>query len=517
MRRRALLSSMAVGAAGLAGCVSSSIVDGDGNGAGGTGNESDPDGNGGDTDGNGSAGDENGDPLPDPPEGRSSVIDLETIDRTYALTPTSFRTDDDTRVALWFDRTATDESPARLTGWLRNENEYENTVDLEWLPAVGNTYSRTLSGYDHESRLHLAPTETNEVATTVPEVTQNDDGLWHVADVGPWIQESARLDPGESVRLEYHLVGEPNMPGRPTGTYEFRGNDESVRIAVSETDSPGPEGESKFAGRSVPPIHEDRSIQWYHDANESAPAYLEPATEHLDLDGAIDFELVYNAREASGCGHWNLYKLVEGEWYHVDPLVHTDDCRQIAPGERMEWTLRAFNGPAVDCDCDGNGGCAGGLTRGYLGSGIYGVVAGYGYPAEESGALVELAGDPVEIEPSEDATIERDGAEVVVTADSYGDGEHPPDATLFVERSGGGTGEEEPDRIIPEQLMGGEALVGRSNALRNGVAAFEDGVERVEVRTDEHAVDDAVGYDASSRLLEVRGETYELTAERSGD
>lgn len=504
---------MAGGAAGLAGCFSSSIVDGDdanGNG-GGIGTGQDGDGGNGTTDGN-------GDSRPEPPENRSSVIDLETIDRTYALTPTSFSTDDDARISLWFDRTATADAPARLTGWLENENEYENTFDLEWIPAVGDTHSRTLPDYDHESRLHLAPTEHNEIATTLPEITQNDDGLWHVADVGPWMQETVRLDPGERVQLEYVLVGEPNAPGRPTGTYEFRGDDETVRVSVWDSDSPGPEADSRFAGREVPPlpnrveeeIDEERAVQWYHEADESTPAYLEPARERLDLDGAIDFELVFNARESTGCGHWNLYKLVDGEWFHVGPMVHASDCRSIAPGARMDWHLRAFNGPAVACDCDGPGG----LTRGYLGPGTYGVVAGYGHPASESGALIELAGESVSIDPTDDATIERDGSTVEVTTDSYGDGEHPPDATLTVERAGEDRdSDDDPDRVIAEQLMGGESILGRSNALRNAIAAFEDGVERVEVRTDEYDVERAVGREGSTRRIVFRGTIYELTAE----
>jgi hypothetical protein len=310
------------------------------------------------------------------------------------------------------------------------------------------------------------------------------------------------------------------MPGRPTGTYEFRGDDETVRIAVWNTGSPGPEGESRFAGREVPPlpnrteVDEERAVQWYHEADASTAATLRPETERLDLDGAMNFELVYNARESSGCGHWNVYKLVGGEWFHVGPTFHTADCRSIAPGSRMDWTLRAFNGRPVRCGCaDGLSGCASGLTRGYLGPGVYGVVTGYGHPADETGALVELEGEPVAIEPTEDATIERDGAEVVVTTGNYGDGEDPPDATLVVERSGDGADGNDPDHVIAEQLMASESSYGRSSALRNAVSVFEDAVERVEVRSDEYDVEDAVGREGSHRRIEVRGRIYELTAE----
>jgi hypothetical protein len=508
MRRRALLASAAAGVAGVAGCSTVLSTDGTGNGS---------DGN----DSGGSGGDDPPTaepPKDDPPDGRSSVIDLETIDRTYAFVPTAFRTDDDARIALWFDRTATSEAPARVVGWLRNENEYENTFDLEWIPTVGDVHSRTLTGYDHTSRLHLAPTAANEIAETVPNVSRNEDGLWRVDDLGPWMAEHVRLDPGERVRLEYRVVGEPDMPGRPTGTYEFRGDDETVRLAVWDADAPGETVDSRFAGRDVPPIHEESTIHWYHETDESTVAYLRPERERLELDGALEFDLVYNARESTGCGHWNIYKLVDREWFHVGPRGHTSDCRSVAPGARMDWTLRAFNGSAIRCDCGYS--CGDGMTRGHLGPGTYAVVAGYAHPADESGALVELVGDPVALEPTDSATIERDGAEVVVTTDAYGNGEHPEDGTVTVERAGdddGGDADREADRVVVEQLMGGGSVFGGSSALRNALAPFEDGVERVVLRTDEYGVDDAVEHDASERHVAFRGETYRLTADRSAE
>ncbi|WP_248516788.1 hypothetical protein [Salinarchaeum laminariae] len=499
MRRRALLTT-AAGTVGLAGCVSLSTSD-DGNATetGGT--------NG--TDG-GTAGD---DPqLSEPPDEGGSVIDLETIDRTVALSPTTFRTDDDAGIALWFDRTATEDAPARLTGWLVNQNDYENTFDLEWIPAVGNVDSQPPADYNYENVLRLAPTENNEVAASVPEITRNEHGLWNATDVDPWIEPTVRLDPGEFVELEYVLVGEPGMSDRPTGVYEFAGDDRGVQITLWDTDTPGPEGDSYFEDQTVPPIGEESSIQWYHESDESTEVTLRPETELLELDGAVDFELVYNDRESSGCGHWDLHKLVDGEWFHVGPWTHNSDCRFIAPGERMNWRLRAFNESPVPSVGDELG-CAGGLTSGYLGPGTYAVVVGFGYPAGQSGALVELTGDPVAFEPTEDASIEQDGAEIVMTSDAHGDGEHPPDATLTVERSEPAD-DVDVDRIIPEQVMG-DWGVGGSTGLRNALAAFESEVERVVVLTDEHDAEGAVGYEETTRFVEVRGQTYELTAELS--
>ncbi|GAB3687426.1 hypothetical protein GCM10028857_20500 [Salinarchaeum chitinilyticum] len=505
MRRRALLTTIAAGTAGLSGCVGQLASD--------DGNDTETDGTNG-TDSDGTDDGDDGSPSPEPPDGLASVIDLETIGRTCALSPTQFHTDDDASVALWFDRTATAEAPARLTGWLVNENDYMNTFDLERIPAVGDPHGQTSPGADHEGRLHLVPTEQNEIAEIVPDSTRNEQGLWQVAAAGDWIQDHVQLDPDEQVQLEYLLVGETGTPGRPTGIYEFWGSDERVEIAVWDTDAPGPESDSYFAGQTVPPIYEEASIQWYHEADESTGVTLRPDREQVTLDGAVDFELVYNARESAGCGHWDLHKLVDGEWYAVGPWYHYSDCRSIAPGERMDWRLRAFNGPAVPGNGDGLG-CAAGLTRGYLGPGIYAVVVGFGYPADQTGALVELTGDPVTFEPTDDASIEQDGAEVVVTTDAHGDGEHPPDATLTVERSEPGDAADV-DRIIPEQVMGGSGF-GDATGLRNALAAFEAGVERVVVLTDEHGAEGAVGYDGTTRFVAVRGQTYELTAELSAE
>ncbi|WP_336036492.1 hypothetical protein [Halobacterium yunchengense] len=496
MRRRALLSSLAATTtAALAGCASSTGEDAT------TTRPTDDDGT---TD----AGTTTDDEVPSgEPAGYASVVDLETGPRTYAFAPTGMHTDDGAHVSLWFDRTGTADHPPRLRGWLENANDYANTFEVEWIPVVGRTHTRQPRCFDHGARLHAAPTANNDLAETVPEVVRDESGFWRVVDVGPWMPARRRLDPGERVRLEYVLVGEPEMDGRPTGTYEFRGRDETARVAVWNADEPGPTRESRFSGRSVPAPSEDASVQWFHDAAADTAVYLAPSRERVELDGAVQFEVVNHGREAAQCGHWNVHKLVAGEWFHVAPRAHLSDCRVLHPGARMDWTLRAFNGEAVPCGSGcGGAGCRGGLTQGFLGGGEYAVVAGYGHPEDESAALVELVGDPVEVVPTEDASVEVDGSTATVTTPRWGDGEHPPDATLVVSRA-----ESADERLLPEQVMAASAggFAGGGGALRNALAAFEDGVERVEVRADEYAVDGAVGHDADVGRFELRGRAYE--------
>lgn len=492
MRRRSLLSSLAVTTAALAGCVSTAGDDA----------TTEPD---------------EGTTTPEPmttsgppgaderPASYASVVELETGSRTYSFAPTAINTDDGANVGLWFERTATTEHPARLRGFLENANSYANTFEVEWIPVVGRTHGRQPDGYDHEASLHFAPTENNDLAETVPEVVRDDSGYWCVADVGPWVVERKRLTPGERVELEYMLVGEPGMPGRPTGTYEFRGRDEDARVTVWDSERPGPGSESRFEGRTVPTMSKEATVQWFHDADESTTAYLRPEREYVELDGSATFEMVHNGRGGAGCGHWNLHKLVDGQWFHVGPTLHTADCRTLYPGDRMEWDLRAFNGEPVGCDC-GTYGCGIGLTRGFLGGGEYAVVVGYGDPTDESAALVELVGNPVEIVPTADAEVTVDCRESTVTVDDYGDGERPADALFALTRV-----DRADERLIPEQVMGETAFEDAGGGLRNALAAMRADVDRVVVRADDHVVDAALGYDTDVRRFETRGQAYEAT------
>ena len=502
MRRRALLASLGVGIAGLAGCLESS-----------TGPETSTDGT---TtreptsDATTTTSDVGGDSHLEPPDQYASIVDLETGPRTYTFLPVRRHTDDGGEVALWFDRTATADGPALLTGYLENANDFVNTFRIEWIPAVGGVNARQPRDLPHEARLHLAPTENNDLATEVPELVRDESGYWRVTDVGPWLPETYEMDPGEVVELEYAVVGEPGMDGRPTGTYEFRGRDDTASITVRNTEQPGPEADSRFAGRELPAFGSDRTTQWFHEADASTPVYVAPSTERLELDGLVEFEVVNHSYESVGCGHWDLYKLVDDEWFHVAPFGHTADCRTLAPGQRETWPVRAFNGDPVQCGKD----CTDGLTRGFLGGGEYAAVAGYGHPEDESAALVEFVGDPVELRPTDDATVERDGDTVTVTTDRYGR-EDSDDATLTVERA-----DSADERLVVEQLMADTdytGFMGPYGALRNALAVFDPDVDAVVVRSDRHEVDRTIGHDETERRFSVRGQAYVATTERSSD
>ncbi|MFB6121375.1 MAG: hypothetical protein ABEJ68_09700 [Halobacteriaceae archaeon] len=496
MRRRALLTAIAAGSAGLAGC--SALRGSDGGDA--------------PTETNGStetptatatetpAATATSTPTDD--EWRTAVA-YETGPRTVAFGRVGWR-DDGVTGALEFDRTATADHPARLTGRLENTNDYETTVRVRDHPILRGAEAR-VDAFDLSASLYAVPTEPNALTTATPTLRRGSDGYWRVTERGSWTRDTVRLAPGERTSLAYALAVGPETEGFPTGTYDFVGGEDGHSVQVWNTERPGPTGESRFAGRSVPSLGEGPT-GWYHDADATTKAFLRPSTERLELDGLAEFEFVNHSRSALQCGHWNLHKLVDGEWFHVAPRIHFSVCRGVGPGGRKRWPLRAFNGAAVPCGCDRSGtGCDDGLTRGYLGGGTYAAVVGYGYPEGDSAALVELVGDQIEVVPTADATVERDGDAAVVTTGRYGDGEDPPDATLVLEPA-----ESAERRLIAEQVMAGPRPMARGQALRDALAPVSAGATRVTVRTDADAVEVALGYEEGPRRFRFRGAAYEV-------
>lgn len=501
MRRRAFLAALTAGTAAVAGCgsrietptLTPAPVDGDPTTPTGDEPTDTPDGNG------------------DPGLGTASIVDLETTSRTYALAPLRYHSDDGAEISVEFVSTATTDHPARVRATLRNANPFENTFGLEWTPPFGRLASEVphrigerFGDEEHTYRAALvfAPTANHDLVDDPPAVERADDGRWRLAgEVDQWLPERVRLGPDETVEGEYAVVGRAESAdtgkGRPTGVYEFSRPDERpLRITVWNTEHPGPEGESRFAGGSVPTLSDEHETAWYHEADGTTPSYVRPSTERADLPAAVEFTFVNRAREGTGCGHWNLYKLVDGTWFHLGPYVQTADCRVVRPGGWKTWTLHAYPGEALDAPDV--------ATFGYLGGGRYAAVAGYGHATARSAALVELVGDPVSVVPTEDATAERSGGAVTVTTRRWEDGEHSTPATLAVTRA-----DRADSRLIREQVMRR-----RFRALRNALAFFESGVEEVVVRTDERTAERAVGYGEDRSRFQVDGRAYEARVER---
>ncbi|NHX35959.1 MULTISPECIES: hypothetical protein [Halolamina] len=504
MRRRALLTTLASGSALLAGCAA-----GDPTGT-------DPRT---DTDTSTPGGTE---PSPTEPTGApdevveldgnalfgASVVDLETADRTYALSPMRFRTETGAEVRMRFDATATAEHPARLVASIQNVDEYPEQFDLDWLPPFGRPSSEPPrehherlmgAGLRDEGSLVLAPTPNHDLVNDPPAVERDADGHWRLAGgIDRWLPETLTLDVGEAVRGEYAVVGHPEGSGRPTGVYEFLrpGDAADASVTVWQTSAPGPDGESRFAGESVPSIGGDgeAGLGWYHTADASSGAYLRPETERADLPAGITFQFVNHTREELGCGHWYVYKLHDGEWFDLGPYVRTAECRMVPPAGTKSWTLHAYRG-------GGSLPPENGRAYPFLGGGRYAVSVGYGDESSSSTAMIELTGDPIEIVPTDDVTSDRDGSTVVVTHPEWREGGDEA-ATLTLTRA-----DSAGETLISEQVMRR-----RFRSLRNTLAFVEDGVEAVRLRTTERAAHGSIGYDGSTRRFRVDGQAYELSA-----
>jgi hypothetical protein len=435
----------------------------------------------------------------------ASVVDLETVTRTYALGPTGYRSDDDARVELGFTSTATADSPATVRGSLTNAAEWANTFRLRETPPFGGTnragrirdHSRDLT---YRSNLVFVPTEANDLADTVPEVELAEDGTWRLAEPisDTWGPETLRLNPDQTVEAEWYLVGRPEgvTKGRPTGTYEFRSGDTDLSVTVWDTDQPGPAVPRDVLDIAMPSLPHSEATDWYHEATPETPAYLEPSTQRLSLPGAVDLTLTNHTHGNLSGNSWNLYKRVDGKWFYLEPWGHTAVLRMIPPGGEREYHLRAFHGDPVPCD---------GISVGNLGGGTYAFESMYGTDGDAGAdlgnfaALLDVEAPSVEIRPSPEAdlAVERDGDTVHVEWPRRPELER---AELTVGRPDGTPTE----RLLPEQV-----LRSRNRGLRNTLAFFGDGVEEVVLTTDRNTVSFAAGaegYTPASRPFTLLGE-----------
>jgi hypothetical protein len=489
MKRRSLLATIATTVPAAAGCVDTPVGSTPGDTESPTGDHSTP------TD------------TPGEPRGRDdavSVVDLGTAPRTYALAPTRYRDDDGGRVDLRFVETATADHPARVRATLHNRTDVENRFRLDWLPPFGRhastvprkPWSKGRHGREHTYRAELvfAPTGDDDLVGDPPAVERDGDGLWRAGEVTDWTPEPVLLAPDESVTADYHLVGHPDGAGdgRPTGVYEFsRGGERPLRVSVWNTERPGPTGESRFAGLSVPPLPGEGTTAWFHEADGSTETFVRPATERTDLPAAVLFTFVNHGRESTGCGHWQLYKLVDGEWFDLGPFVHTADCRTVRAGGSKRRVLRAAHGEALPCEEPST-------TVGFLGGGRYAFVAGYGLGVDRSGALVEFDAPAVSVHPTDDVSASRDGDTVRVTSPRYGESEGDR-RVLQVDRADAAD-----RRVVAEQVL-------QRRGLRNTLSLFEAGVETVLLRTDRQVATRASGHGDVPTRFRFDGQAYAVS------
>ncbi len=508
MRRRALLTAVTAGTVGLAGCSfrwGSRHGDASGDGATST-PTSTPDSTA-TTPATGDPGTTDEPPTPEPPDPSlppvgDAVTRSSAGPRTLAVRPTRLTYATRLELGLGFaDRE--DDGPPYLGVELANRRDHEVVVRVDALPVIGRHFAPQSEELP-EPAVVFAPAESNELARWTPEVERGPGGYWRLPDTDERsvaYPERLRLAPGERRRADCLVVGPQESTGRPTGVYETRARAGSVAVTVWHSERPGPTAPSRFDDREVasPFDGDGTGVTWYHDAGPGTPVYVTPSTERAALPASVRFSAVNHTTDTLGCGHWSLFKLVDGDFYSLEYPLETTECRQLRPGGRSHYELRAFRGVPLRNDDPVR------HAKGFLGGGTYAVVAGYGAETGSSGALVDLTGSSVDVRPTDDVTAKRDGSTVTVRRDGRDQMASDP-ATATVTPI-----DEAERRLIAEQVMRPW-----NRAVRNTVPFFGDDVEEVVLETTNRVIDQAVAFGSDTHRFTFRGRAYQFVGE-SGD
>lgn len=513
MRRRALLASLAAGTAALSGCQT---------GAGGhaktkdqttTDSTTDRPPTTDEPDSDDATGDDEHDVVDeDWPDGIASVVSLDTQSRVLSLFPTEYRTRDGGRVSLAFTQTATPDHPATVRVELTNENDFSNVFRLGNHPPLnavpgftvplrtGTTSTAddttVIARPQHPERVYLAPLPDQSLPVASPEYRRGSKGTWRlVADPGDrWLPETHRLDAGESVTGTFAAVSGPTPEDRiATAPHELdAGGDNELTLAVWNPDSPGPNGDSRYADESFPALPRDdetgqSTVSWFHEATADQSVFLRPRAERVTLPETATFSLVNHTTEtATGNPYfWELFKLADDAWQKVTPWAYPVPLAAVPPGGRKQYRFRFSNGEALPCS-NGN-------AVGHLGGGTYALRVGISVADRTHAAVFEVAGDPVSVDPVAAVDATRDGDVVEVTSPKWDAGHGRGRVT--VERADAAD-----DVLVPE-------LAARRDVYRNTLPFFADGVDTVRLRTSDSVARTA----ENAGRLRYRGEAYAFT------
>lgn len=265
-------------------------------------------------------------------------------------------------------------------------------------------------------------------------------------------------------------------------------------------DSPGPEIDSEFDGLSVPGLPCECGVTWYHESDETTRGFVRPSAETAELPARVEFTYHNRSEESTGCGHWKLYKLLDGQWFHIGPGAHDGVCHNLPAGESETWVMAAATGEVDDGDDERDGDAE---RYPYLGGGRYAAVAGYGHATPRSAALVEFDAPPVSVEPTDDATSESDGTAVTVTTDGWraaSDGDDGDRVALTLE----------PAQTAGRVLIAEQVMQWRNRGYRNLLAFMDEDVERVTLRTDKLTADWTVD-DEETTQFRYADQAYRVT------
>jgi hypothetical protein len=422
-----------------------------------------------------------------------------------------------------------EESPPRLRTAHVNMSDETKEYELVSLPPYEGVAEN-----ENGDVMYAVPTEEHDLAESTPEVAR-DEGAWYLEgeqNRGEWLPTTFELAPETGYVGDYFLVSENGELGE--GDYRFGEGQErgpemlSMTVSAWETGSPGPSEGSRFESGSLPEDTNGQQLSFYHDADKKTEAYLKPSKELVELspqeEAEMEFELTNRSEVISSTADWSwsLRKLVDGDWSLVDAGQggRVGDYRIVWSGRKMKRRVRYSHGkPEEDnlisvgggefayMDTEGNGDGSdhdGHAVHTYDATRVFGPMGGgtYAYDPNASfggvrpAAVFEVEAPPIEVEPPEDASAERDGARVVVTVgDETG-------SAFVVERA-----DMDDAEVVPS-----EALYGVENSLRYAVPFFDDGVDGVRVEADEGTVEDAL-LSEDERVFEHGGTVYRATKE----
>lgn len=424
----------------------------------------------------------------------ASVVELDTLDRTVALTPATGGTPDGLTVAATFDEPATVEGPTRLRATIRNPQNWAETTAATEVPLFAPNPSVREVDSDDET-VWLAPTENHPLARTVPDWVQGPNGAWRLADeTTEWLPDVVELGAGEAITGEYVLLSGADTPLSP-GTYSVSGeSDGGMQLSIWPTSAPGPDSQRSVAGSG--PVRFENSegdveTTWYAAADVSTTVYLTPSAKRIETPGAIEFALTNRSKSRLGVGpyDWRVYKRHGRRWLPLTWRTARTVGPGLLPGRTMQWSLSAFHGRPLRAD-DETEPCLG-----FLGGGRYAFAVRCSRGPNEVNAYAtafDVDAPSVTVRPDDGVTEERDGSVVRV------------DATT--DSATGGTRYElervsNADQVlIPEQVM-------QIPPLRNTLSFIRDGVERVVLSTSER---DTGWLDADASAFVFEGEAFGL-------
>lgn len=392
--------------------------------------------------------------------------------------PTFFRSDARASTTAGVIEPATDDSPAVLMTAVRNENDYDHRFQTRNIPP----YDRRPIGRpdDRENDpLYLVPTENHEFAEQSPDVTRYGVRWRLDGSIDNWLPETVEIGAEDVVYGEYFIVAHPDRAREPisSGSYRFSGGDRPLEISVWESGEPGPPEDSVFEGVDVPdPLEEresDRETSWYHEADETTEVYLKPSREEVEPPVEAEYEMINRSREpvSGNPDGWGLYKLVDGDWFHVAPDEVQLPATSIPPGGTAESSLTVYH----------RGGTrGGGRTVWNVGGGRYAYLVHFGKSGYRNAALLDIDAPELRLEPPEDAQVDDRGDVIEVSSGEWRERQgRTADERMMRPIRVEIVEDEDGERIITEQTY-----KRRNEYMRYSLPFFEEGVEEVVAKAD---------------------------------